>query len=101
MLIFDEVDAGIGGSTAQAVGRLLKQLSKSTQLLVVTHSPQIAALADHHFKVQKITNKDEAFTCITSLDDQEKTHEVARMLSGENITKEALAQAEKLRILHE
>lgn len=96
-IIFDEIDAGIGGSTASAVGKRLKDLSSKLQVMVVTHQPQIACLADLHFKVSK--EKDEqnlVKTKVEELDLEGKKMEIARMLSGEEITKEAIAAAEKL-----
>lgn len=96
ILIFDEIDAGIGGAVANAVGERLKLLSKNLQILVVTHHPQIAAKADHHLKVQKSTQQNITKTQITVLDLKARQQEVARMLSAEEITDEALAAARKL-----
>lgn len=95
-IIFDEIDTGIGGSTADAVGKRLKILSKNFQILVVTHQPQIAAKADLHFKISKTSNQDKIKTVIEKLDDKNRQTEIARMLSGEEITKEALAAAIQL-----
>ncbi len=95
-LIFDEIDSGIGGSTADAVGKRLKAISKNLQVLVVTHQPQIAAKADCHFKVSKISNDSKIRTVIKKLDDKNREVEIARMLSGEQITNEALAAASRL-----
>lgn len=95
-LIFDEVDAGIGGSTADAVGERLHRLSKNKQILVVTHSPQVAARADHHWIVQK-SGKDVVTTSVVELPSRaERCEEIARMLSGASITEEARAAADKL-----
>jgi DNA repair protein RecN (Recombination protein N) len=95
-MIFDEIDTGIGGSTADSVGKRLKILSKKLQVFVVTHQPQIAAKADIHFKISKISESQRIKTTITQLDETERREEIARMLSGEIISKEALAAAESL-----
>ena len=92
-LIFDEIDTGIGGATAQAVGERLSKLSKSVQVLVVTHSPQVAAFSDEHFKVSKNTKDNVTTSSVTLLDKTQKQEEIARMLSGEIITDEARAAA--------
>ena len=96
ILIFDEIDSGIGGSVANAVGERLRLLSKNLQILVVTHHPQIAAKADYHLQVQKNTTKNITKTEIKVLDLTARQQEVARMLSAENVTDEALAAARKL-----
>ncbi len=95
-IIFDEIDTGIGGSTADAVGNRLKTLSKNLQVLVVTHQPQIAAKADIHFKIRKTSNDNKIKTLIEKLDAKNREIEIARMLSGEKITPEALAAANRL-----
>ena len=95
-MIFDEVDAGIGGAVAQAVGERLARLGKDVQVLVVTHAPQVAALGKYHFKVFKNTINDITTTNICVLDDNERKEEIARMLAGEVITDEARAAAVKL-----
>lgn len=95
-LIFDEVDAGIGGKTADVVGRKLKGLSKERQVLVITHLAQIAALADQHFTVYKEKNNERVFTKVKKLDLGEKVKEVARMLAGENVTELSLEHAREL-----
>lgn len=92
-LIFDEIDAGIGGATAEAVGERLSRLSQTEQVFVVTHSPQVAAFSNEHFKVSKYTKDNITTTTLTKLDDEGKVEEIARMLSGETITKEARAAA--------
>lgn len=94
--IFDEVDAGIGGATADAVGERLARLANSKQVLVVTHAPQVAARANHHMIVQK-SGKDVVTTNITPLETREaRCEEIARMLAGADITPEARAAADKL-----
>ncbi len=95
-MIFDEVDAGIGGATAQAVGEKLAKLGKVKQVMVVTHSPQVAAFGEHHFKVEKFTKDGATVTTVRLLSDVEKQEEIARMLSGEVISDEARAAAKVL-----
>jgi DNA repair protein RecN (Recombination protein N) len=95
-LIFDELDSGIGGATAAAVGERLKRLSEHLQLLVITHSPQVAALADHHWKVNKVTFRNNAITDVAVLERRDRREEIARMLSGATITDEARAAADRL-----
>jgi DNA repair protein RecN (Recombination protein N) len=95
-MIFDEIDTGIGGSTADAVGKRLKILSQNLQILVVTHQPQIAAKADNHFKISKVSDAKKIKTVIENLDQKTREIEIARMLSGEIISDEALAAASRL-----
>ncbi|MBR2429913.1 DNA repair protein RecN [bacterium] len=95
-MIFDEVDAGVGGATAKAVGDKLAKLGKNVQVLVVTHSPQVAAKSEYHFKVEKHTENDVTTTYLRKLSDTEKMEEIARMISGEYITDEARAAAKVL-----
>ena len=94
-LIFDEVDAGIGGATAQHVGRRLKELAKTYQVFCITHLPQIAALADSHMKVDKQIGTDSVRVQIAELDGKERHEELARMLSG-RITEGSLQHAREL-----
>ncbi len=95
-LVFDEVDAGIGGAAAAAVGKRLKALSKSNQVICVTHLAQIASFADHHYAVAKREKKGRVTTEIIELPREERAREIGRMLSGEKITPEALKHAEQL-----
>lgn len=95
-LVFDEVDAGIGGAAAAAVGKRLKTLSRRNQVICVTHLAQIAGFADHHYAVAKREKKGRVTTEITELPRQERAREIGRMLSGEHITAEALKHAEQL-----
>jgi DNA repair protein RecN (Recombination protein N) len=95
-LVFDEVDAGVGGAAAAAVGKRLKTLSKSNQVICVTHLAQIAGFADHHYSVAKREKKGRVTTEVDELDLGERAKEIGRMLSGETITAEALKQAEQL-----
>ncbi len=95
-LVFDEVDAGVGGAAAAAVGKRLKTLSKHNQVICVTHLAQIAGFADHHYAVTKREKKGRVTTEITELPRDERAREIGRMLSGEQITPEALKHAEQL-----
>jgi DNA repair protein RecN (Recombination protein N) len=95
-LVFDEVDAGIGGSAAEAVGRRLKRLASSHQVICVTHLAQIAGFADHHYFVEKAAVKSRTVATIAELTPPERTREIGRMLSGERVTQEALRHAEQL-----
>jgi DNA repair protein RecN (Recombination protein N) len=95
-IVFDEVDSGIGGATAAAVGERLKRLAKDVQVLVVTHSPQVAALADRHWLIRKTTTRTAASTDVVALDAQGRREEIARMLSGAEVTVEARAAADRL-----
>ncbi len=95
-MIFDEIDRGIGGATADAVGRRLVRLSKNAQVLIVTHSPQVAALGDAHFQVVKSITSTETLTKVNSLDGNERIEEIARMISGDKITNAAINAAATL-----
>ncbi|MZR12850.1 DNA repair protein RecN [Maritimibacter sp. DP07] len=96
-MIFDEIDRGVGGATADAVGRRLKRLAdEGGQVLVVTHSPQVAALGAHHWRVAKAVEDDVTLSRVTSLDDEDRIDEIARMISGDVITQEARAAARSL-----
>lgn len=95
-LIFDEIDRGVGGATADAVGRRLAALAQSAQILVVTHSPQVAAQGGHQWQVSKSVTKGVTLSTVAKLDDAERTTEIARMLAGDVITPEAEAAAKAL-----
>jgi len=95
-LVFDEVDAGVGGSAAEAVGRKLKRLAASHQVICVTHLAQIAGFADHHYFVEKSAVKGRTVASIAELSAAERTREIGRMLSGERVTPEALRHAAQL-----
>jgi DNA repair protein RecN (Recombination protein N) len=95
-LVFDEIDIGIGGRAAEAVGQKLKQLSRAQQVLCVTHLPQIAAFADQHFVVEKRERQGTTKTSVRLLKDEERTEEVARMLSGAKLTETSLRHAEQM-----
>ncbi|MBN2078245.1 MAG: DNA repair protein RecN [Spirochaetes bacterium] len=95
-LVFDEVDAGIGGKVADIVGRKLKFLARDRQVLVVTHLPQIAAMSDRHFTVQKGKAGDRITTMVKELGVKEKIREIARMLAGETVTDISVKHAEEM-----
>lgn len=95
-LVFDEVDAGIGGRAAEVVGRRLKELAAASQVLCVTHLPQIAGFADHHYFVEKKEADGRTAATIQELSAEARTREIGRMLSGAKLTPEALKHAEKL-----
>jgi DNA repair protein RecN (Recombination protein N) len=95
-IVFDEVDSGIGGATAAAVGVRLKRLAREVQVLVVTHSPQVAAVADRHWLIRKTTTRNAASTDVLALDAKGRREEIARMLSGAEVTAEARAAADRL-----
>ncbi len=95
-LVFDEIDIGIGGRAAEAVGQKLKALSRGQQVLCVTHLPQIAAFAEQHLVVEKREDHGRTKTQIRVLDDRARTHEVARMLSGAKVTDTSLQHAAQM-----
>jgi DNA repair protein RecN (Recombination protein N) len=95
-MIFDEIDRGVGGAVASAIGERLAQLARQSQVLVVTHSPQVAARAAHHYRIEKSHGADGTRTTVRKLDEAERREEIARMLSGASITEEARAQASRL-----
>ena len=95
-LVFDEIDIGIGGRAAEAVGQKLKSLSRGQQVLCVTHLPQIAAFADQHFLIDKRESDGRTKTQVRLLDERASTHEVARMLSGATVTETSLQHAAQM-----
>ena len=96
-LIFDEIDTGVGGAVADAMGKRLHTLAKNAQVLAVTHSPQVAAYGDHHYHVSKTIKEGRVETSINYLETEEqRIKELARMLSGSTITSQAQAAAEQL-----
>lgn len=94
--LFDEVDTGVSGTTAEKVGRKLKEIAKGQQVICVTHLPQVAAFGDVHFSIQKSTHKDQAVMTVTELKKQDRVEEIARLISGEKITKTSIAHAQEL-----
>jgi DNA repair protein RecN (Recombination protein N) len=95
-LVFDEIDTGIGGRAAEAVGKKLKALSKGNQVLCVTHLPQIATFADHHYVIEKREAAGRAKTTVRQISGEERTEEVARMLSGAKLTETSRKHAEQM-----
>lgn len=94
--IFDEVDTGISGATASAVGQRLNRLAQNSQALVITHSAQVAGFANRHFKISKRVENDKTITSVTEITDEERLNEIARIISGAEITPESLATAKTL-----
>lgn len=95
-LIFDEIDRGVGGATADAVGRRLKALANHAQVLVVTHSPQVAALGAHHWRVEKHVTGGQTLSSVTALDPSDRIEEIGRMLSGDSVSDAAREAARAL-----
>jgi len=95
-MIFDEVDRGVGGAVASAIGERLARLAEQSQVLVVTHSPQVAARASHHYRIEKSHGDAGTRTTVRKLSAEERREEIARMLSGASVTEEARAQASRL-----
>lgn len=95
-LIFDEVDVGIGGGTAERVGRLMRNIGSQAQVMCVTHQPQVAAQAHQHYQVNKVSGDDATHTRIRLLDSKQRSEELARMLGGVEITRQTLAHAREM-----
>ena len=95
-LVFDEIDTGIGGRAAEAVGKKLKELARTNQVLCVTHLPQIATFADHHYLIEKKESAGRTRTTVRNITGAERTEEVARMLSGAKVTESSLKHAEQM-----
>jgi len=96
ILIFDEVDTGIGGEAAIVIGRQLKAVSRVHQVLCITHLPQIASFADEHLRVEKVVREGRAITTVNCVEDSQRIYEIARMLGGEQVTPAALQHAEQM-----
>ncbi len=96
LLIFDEIDVGVSGRVAQKVGKALKSLSALHQVISITHLPQIAGFADHHFSIEKVTQNERVISSIKKLPDSERITEIARLLSGEKVTEASLKSAREL-----
>jgi DNA repair protein RecN (Recombination protein N) len=95
-LIFDEIDAGVGGTVADAVGRMMKRLGRRVQVLAVTHLPQVAACGDHHFVVAKRSTGGATTSSVAPLSGEARVAEVARMLGGERSSGTSVAHAQQL-----
>jgi len=95
-IIFDEIDAGISGEIAIKVGQIIQGLSKTVQVINITHLPQIAARGDHHLLVYKYDTNEKTFTSIRKLNDEERIIELAKMIGGENYSPKAIETAREL-----
>ena len=95
-IVFDEIDTGVSGEVAVKMGQILEQMSKTVQVLNITHLPQIAAKGNHHYKVYKFDQNDQTFTSIKKLSERERVEEIAQMLSGENYSATAMETAREL-----
>ena len=98
-LIFDEIDTGISGRTAQMVSEKMALIGRNHQVLCITHLPQIAAMADRHFEIQKSVQDNVTTTCITRLGEEESVRELGRLLSGAEVTEAVLANAREMKKL--
>ena len=98
-LVFDEIDVGISGKTAQSVAKKLSIIGKKHQVICITHLPQIASMADSHYIIEKSVEKNKTTTNIRKLDREDEIHEIARLLGGDEVTKTALANAEEMKDL--
>jgi DNA repair protein RecN (Recombination protein N) len=95
-MVFDEVDSGVGGGVAEMVGRRLQEIGENRQVLCVTHLPQVASLADHHFRISKVTDGKSTRTALQVLSKEERIEELARMLGGVEITAKTLEHADEM-----
>jgi DNA repair protein RecN (Recombination protein N) len=95
-LVFDEIDTGIGGRAAEAVGKKLKELARADQIICVTHLPQIATFADHHYLISKKETSGRTRTTVGEITGDDRTEEIARMLSGAKLTDTSLKHAEQM-----
>lgn len=95
-IIFDEVDTGVSGRVAQAIADKIRLIAQHSQVLCITHLPQVAAVAQHHFLIQKSVHDQRTLTTVTTLNDQQRVEELARMLAGETVTELALEHAQEL-----
>jgi DNA repair protein RecN (Recombination protein N) len=95
-LVFDEIDIGIGGRAAEAVGQKLKTLSRGQQVICITHLPQIAAFADQHFLIEKAQKSGRTHTGVRLMKPEERVEEIARMLSGASLTETSMRHAEQM-----
>ena len=95
-IIFDEIDTGVSGATSHSIGKKLSSLSKSVQIIVITHQPQVAAFSNSHFKVTKIANYNKTSIELTKLENNLKVEEVARLISGKDLSNESVNAAKKL-----
>ncbi|HZV13160.1 MAG TPA: DNA repair protein RecN, partial [Candidatus Kapabacteria bacterium] len=96
VLIFDEIDTGISGRVAQKVGAAMRELAEHHQVIAITHLPQIAGCAQSHFAVEKIQSNGKTTTTVKKLTEKERLHEIAKLISGENVTDASLKSAKEL-----
>ncbi|MDB8579473.1 DNA repair protein RecN, partial [Turicibacter sanguinis] len=95
-IIFDEIDTGVSGQVASSIGAKMKEIAKQKQVLCITHLPQVASLADYHIHVSKHERNERTITSVKYLTLEERMHEIARMLSSDNITESAILNAKQL-----
>lgn len=95
-VIFDEIDTGISGKTSNSVGEVMLEISKTTQIIIITHQPQVACKAHSHFKIEKISNANETNTTVKKLEEGQRIQEIARLLSGNVVTEQAILNAQTL-----
>ena len=95
-LVFDEIDQGISGKTAQMAGIKMNFISENHQVICVTHSPQIASISENHFLIEKNVINSNTYSTVSKLNDEKKIYEIARLLSGLNITEKSLSNAKDL-----
>ena len=95
-IIFDEIDTGVSGQVAISVGKKMKELSKHAQVLTITHLPQVAAISDYHYYVKKVNKDNTVSTVLINLNDEERVIEIAKMLSGDQISDASLTNAKEL-----
>jgi DNA repair protein RecN (Recombination protein N) len=96
-IVLDEIDTGVSGKVAEEMASLMHSMASEQQVIAVTHLPQVAALADHHMKVAKVTEHGSTRTLVTALDEAQRVEEIAGMLSGSVVTEAAMANAASLR----
>jgi DNA repair protein RecN (Recombination protein N) len=99
-IIFDEIDTGVSGNIATQMASIMQEMSTTRQIIAITHLPQIAALGQTHYKVYKVDTESRTETHIRQLDNEERTIEIASMLSGNNPSQEAIANAKQLLCYH-
>ncbi len=96
-MIFDEADTGVSGKVAESIGKIMHEISKKQQVICITHLAQVAAFADHHLSIEKNANKDQTTVTIHELSQEKSIHEIAKMISGKDVTEESLNHARKLK----
>ena len=95
-IIFDEIDTGVSGKVADAIGLKMHSISLNNQVLCITHLPQVAIHADHHYAIKKLSHDEETYSTLAVLSEDERIEEIAKMLSGDVITPEAIDNAKRL-----